>query len=121
MLALFTSYVCDWCDGAPQGLFHRGWVAWDEGADGPLTTLVFRHRADAERWGIGRERPLHVREVLSSAPFQWTYSRGSMRDLELADRPFAVHADHRHPDGANRAFLAPQVMPVGNPVELRRR
>jgi len=121
MIALFVSYVCDWCDGTPQGVFHRGWVAWDETADAPVTTLVFRSRDDAERWSIGRERPLQIREVLSPWPFAWTYSRGSLRDLELADRPFSVHHDHRHPAGGNRAFLAPTVMPAGDPVDLRRK
>jgi hypothetical protein len=120
MLALFTSYVCDWCDGTPQGRFHRGWVAWDEITDGPVTTLVFRSHDDASRWGLGRERTLEVREVLSAWPFAWTQSRGSMRDLELADRPISVYRDHRYPDGPNRAFLAPAGLPDGSTVELAR-
>ena len=121
MLALFTSYVCDWCDGAPQGRFHRGWVAWDETTNAPATALVFRFADDAARWGEGRERTLQVREVLSTETFQWTHARGSLRDLELADRPFQVFRDHRFPAGECRAFLAPTVMPAGDPVVLRRR
>jgi hypothetical protein len=48
MLALFTSYVCDYCDGhRPAGTF-RGYVVIHRPL--PSQEYVFKTQADAERW-----------------------------------------------------------------------
>lgn len=111
MLALFTSYVCDWCDGPPRGTFHKGWVAWDPTAPPPTTTLVFPDPASARRWMSDRSPALEVRQVLSEAPFRWVPSRGTMRGIELADRAYQVFPDHRFPAQPGAVFLAPAPTP----------
>lgn len=107
MLALFTSYVCDWCERPPMAKLHGGWVAWDPSAPLPTTTLVFSRPEHAEKWSRDRDGNHQVRRVLSEEPFQWVPSRGSMRDLELADKPYQVFRDHRYPPQPCAAFLAP--------------
>jgi hypothetical protein len=120
MLALFTSCICEHCDSDPQGDFFRGWVVYPEQPSGLVQTWVFRTREDACRWQ--RSRPDGtVRAVLSRDPYAWTRSRGALKDLVLAERPFEIFADHRHPPGPNRAFLAPAGAPDADRVRLARR
>src|SRR5688572_572693 len=89
MLALFTTFVCDHCDGDPQGDFYRGWVIWPERPIGAVQTWVFRSREDARRW-LKRRSDGIVCAVLADRPFTWTRSRGSLKDVELAERPFEI-------------------------------
>jgi hypothetical protein len=119
MLQLFTSCVCEHCDGTPVGDFFRGWVVWPERPDGVVQTWVFRTREDARKWLKSRSDGI-VRAVLSCEPFSWTRSRGSMKDVVLAERPFEVFPDHRHPPGTNRAFLAPAGIPDADRIRLGR-
>ena len=59
--------------------------------------------------------------MLSPEPYAWTKSRGAMKDLILAEKPFEIFPDHRHPPGKHRAFLAPRDLPDGDRVHLSRR
>jgi hypothetical protein len=121
MLALFTTCVCEHCDGAAEGDFFRGWVVWPERPErgGTIQTWVFRTREDARKWLRSRADGV-VRPVLSREPFAWTRSRGAMKDIVLAERPFEIFPDHRHPPGTHRAFLAPEGAPDADRVRLRR-
>jgi hypothetical protein len=119
MLALFTSYVCEFCDDGPQGDFFRGWVVWPEEPLGVVQTWVFRSADDARRWLKSRADG-SVRAVLSREPFNWTRARGALKDVVLAERPFEIYPDHRYPPGAHRAFLAPSDAPDADRVRLRR-
>jgi hypothetical protein len=119
MLALFTSCVCEHCESGPDGDFFRGWVVWPERTFGAVQTWIFRTREDARRW-LRKRTDGEVRAVLSREPFAWTRSRGPAKDVVLAERPFEVFPDHRHPPGAHRAFLAPDDTPDADRVRLRR-
>jgi hypothetical protein len=70
-------------------------------------TYLFRTRTDAAKWRIARDcRNLPIREVLTDAQVRWRLTSGSLRDIVLADRPFEIFPDHRHPPAPNHAFLA---------------
>jgi len=120
MLALFTSCICDHCEGAPEGEFFKGWIVWPERVAETIQTWVFRREIDARKWLENRTDGT-VRAVLSPEPYAWTKSRGAMKDLILAERPFEIFPDHRHPPGKHRAFLAPGDLPDGDRVHLSRR
>ena len=119
MLMLFTSCVCEHCDGDVQGDFFRGYIVWPDRTGGPVQTWVFRREQDARKFLETRSDGT-VRPVLSQHPFSWTRSRGAMKDLVLADRPFEIFPDHRHPPAPQRAFLAPPHTPDGDRVHLVR-
>ena len=109
MIALFYSAVCDYCERQmPTESLYRGFVVYrgQRSADGD-EEYVFRTRADAERWRriAGREG-CEIREVYSLNAFRWHKSRGSARDLELADHLFKIFPDHRYEPLPHRAFLA---------------
>jgi len=118
MLALFTSWVCDHCDGPPEGDFYRGWAVWPDDQQDVATTLVFRTPEHARRWKDGREGT--VRPVLAESPYVWRRSSGTMKGLELAEKPFEIYPDHRHPPGPHRAFIAPIDLPDADLVHLER-
>lgn len=92
MTPLFLSMACDWCDMDDYSAF-QGWILPDEiGAD----VYVFRQSLDAERWRDAAGRSGEVLLVhLSSAP-RWQMSRGTLRDVVLADRMHTLRPDHRH-------------------------
>lgn len=120
MLELFTSCVCEHCDGGPHGDFFRGWVVWPEQPSGIVQTWVFRNPDDARRWLKNRADGT-VRAVLSREPFTWTRARGPLKDVVLAEKPFEIFPDHRYPPAAYRAFLAPGDIPDADRVRLARR
>jgi hypothetical protein len=112
MLLLLTSYVCEYCDGPPVGQFYRGFVVW-RGLDGdqPRREYVFRTREIAAKWRELRKlEDFEIREVLSENAIGWRRSRGSVKDIELADRLYYIYPDHRFPPAADRAFLAPEAL-----------
>jgi hypothetical protein len=119
MLALFTSYVCEYCEGGPHGDFFRGWVVYPDHPSGPVQTWVFRSRDDAARWRNNRSDG-QIRAVLSREPYAWTKARGTLKDAVLAEKPFEIYTDHRHPPGKHRAFLAPEDAPDADRIRLRR-
>lgn len=119
MLQLFTSCVCEHCDGEPEGDFFRGWVVWPARPFGRVQTWVFRSPEDARKWQKGRTDGT-VQPVLSEVPFAWTRAKGPLKDIVLAERPFEIFPDHRFPPGHNRAFLAPEYAPDADRVRLTR-
>ena len=109
MTALFTSYVCDWCDGLKKPKpVARGWVLWhDEGKSGrELYVFPTREMAEYYRRATGSEG--EVREVLSEFPIQWHSGKGTIQNLRLADRLFTVFPDYRFEPAPYRAYLAPR-------------
>jgi hypothetical protein len=109
MVQLFLSQACDHCDyGVPKDRLHRGFVVHRGAGDAPnCEEYVFRTRMDAERWRVaaGREG-CEIREVYSLTPFRWHLSRGTLRDVVLADHMFEIFPDHKYEPLPHRAFLA---------------
>lgn len=109
MVSLFLSLACDHCDfGVPENKLHRGFVVYSSDFDSPLPheEYVFRSRMDAERWrsASGREG-CGIFKVFSLMPFHWHLSRGTLRDVVLADHLFEVFADWRYEPLPHRCFL----------------
>lgn len=109
MVQLFLTQACDHCDyGVPKERLHRGFVVYRGANDtGTCEEYVFRTRMDAERWrtAAGREG-CEIHEVYSLTPFRWHLSRGTLRDVVLADHMFEIFPDHRYEPLPHRAFLA---------------
>ncbi len=112
MQPLFTSYVCDFCDGLVEDpAAYRGWVVLDElpGPEGkrafvfPTVEMAERYRAQGSRVKTGR-----VYEVFSADPLSWTHGRGTIKDLQLAEGVHTVFPDHRHPRQAHAVHLRPR-------------
>ena len=109
MVQLFLSMACDHCDyGVAKDRLHRGYVVYRGSTEGvaPFEEYVFRTRMDAERWrtAAGREG-CEIREVYSLSAFRWHLSRGTLRDVVLADHMFEIFPDHRYEPLPHRAFL----------------
>jgi hypothetical protein len=108
MLALFTSFVCDHCDGLTQEEYSRGFIVFigDEMFDG-RPVYVFRTRTDAALWRSANGlQHCPIEEVLSENELVWRETTGSLQGITLAERPFEIFPDHRFPPGPYRAFLA---------------
>lgn len=108
MLALFTSYVCDHCDGVTELSYHHGFIVFsgDHLFDG-RPVYVFRTRADAEVWRKANSlQHCPIQRVLSENEFVWRPSKGSVKGIELAERPYRLFRDHRFAPGPHRAFVA---------------
>lgn len=111
MTPLFTSVVCDYCDGLKTAEFpYRGYVVWR----GPVERngreeYVFPTREDAERYRAAVDRlDAEIREVRSETEIQWHSGRGTIRDLQLADHVFTIYPDWRFEPGPYRAYLVPE-------------
>lgn len=114
MTALFSSYVCDWCDGLKKlEARSRGYVVWS-GVEG-LEHYVFPSRDDAERYmdAIGLSSQ-EIREVFSEEEFVWQRSRGTVKDITLAKFRYVVWTTSRFPAGKHQAWLA-----TGDGLELQ--
>jgi hypothetical protein len=114
MVQLFLTMACDYCDyGVPKEKLHRGFIVYRAATPGAASDrnsveeYVFRTRMDAERWrtAAGREG-CSINEVYSLMPFRWHLSRGTLRDVVLADHMFEIFPDHRYEALPHRAFLA---------------
>lgn len=111
MVQLVYSQACDYCDfGPPKDKLYPGFVVYRKPEAKVREEYVFRTRLDAERWrtAAGREG-CEISKVYSVAPFRWQFSRGTLRDLVLADHIFEVFSDHRFELLPHRAFLAESV------------
>lgn len=108
MIPLFISYACNYCDGREDwSKYDRGFIVW-RGRPPGSEEYVFRTRQDAERWkALNGLAGCPVREVCTESRFSWFKSRGTIRDLELADHTFEIYADHKFEPGPFRAFLIP--------------
>jgi hypothetical protein len=106
MSALFLSTACDYCDfGVPKERLHKGYVVYGPGS-AFTEEYVFKTHADAERWReMAGRQCCAIRAVYSLTPYRWHLSRGSMRDVMLADHMFEIFKDHRFEPKPNRAFL----------------
>jgi hypothetical protein len=113
MVQLFLTQACDHCDyGIPKDRLHRGFIVAQgvvDPAEERHEEYVFRTRMDAERWrtAAGRDGQ-DIREVFSIEAFRWHLSRGTLRDVVLADHMFEIFPDHRYEPLPHRAFLAPE-------------
>ncbi len=110
MLPLFTSLVCDYCDGHVdlEDGYYRGFVVFtgEEAFDG-RPVYVFRTRTDAALYRSANGlQSCPIEEVLCEQPFNWRKSTGTLQDVELAARPYELYPDHRFPPAPNRAFMA---------------
>jgi hypothetical protein len=109
MVQLFLTQACDYCDyGLPRDRLHRGFIVYrPEAEPRGREEYVFRTRMDAERWrtAAGRDE-CEIQEVYSLSPFRWHLSRGTLRDVVLADHMFEIFPDHRYEPLPHRAFLA---------------
>jgi len=121
MVQLFLTQACDYCDyGVPKERLHRGFIVYRGIADsGQCEEYVFRTRMDAERWrtAAGREG-CEIFEVYSLTPFRWHLSRGTLRDVVLADHMFEIFPDHRYEPLPHRAFLATMPTTEREPLSL---
>lgn len=109
MVLLFVSYVCDYCEGTSFSHWYSGFIVFQpERLGGGNPFHVFRSRTDAAIWrSASGLQQCELREVLSENPIAWKSSRGTISNIQLADRPFEIFADHRFEPGENRAFIAP--------------
>jgi hypothetical protein len=110
MTALFTSYVCDWCDGLKKPLpVARGWVVWRTVAEmAERECYVFPTPQMAEYYRSVTHVEGEIRQVLSELPIRWSDGKGNIKNLRLAERLYTVYPDHKYEPGAFRAYLAPE-------------
>ncbi len=108
---LFTSCVCDYCDGLVDVGHHVGFVVYRGSSDlSGRPVYVFRTRTDAARWRAANDlRDCPILEVRSELPIRWKRAGGVIAGAEIAERPFELFLDHRFPPAPYRAFLAPEV------------
>lgn len=109
MVKIFLTQACDHCDyGVPKDRLHHGFIVYRPRAEGESSTeeYVFRTHADAERWreAAGREGCAIV-DVYSLSPFRWHLSRGTLRDVVLADHMFEVFENWKYEALPHRCFL----------------
>jgi hypothetical protein len=108
LVALFTSLVCDWCEGArPRGL-ERAFVVWDQpryARGGEF--YVFPSRTEAAVWRshLGTKlAPIVAVEVYQ--PIEWRETTGFGPKISLAKWRYVLHPDHRYPASPRDAHLA---------------
>lgn len=107
MKALFVSSYCENCDGEPPSDLYRGFIVFRGETGEGAEEYVFPDRGNAELWrDHGGYPPGSIREVLCHSQFQWHQSRGSLSQLQLANRRYEIFPDHRFEPRPNRAFLA---------------
>jgi hypothetical protein len=108
MIALFISFVCDYCDGLTNDGSDddRGYVVW-RARPMPAQEYVFPTREHAQRWrDVQGLAHCEIREVRTMSKFRWRKSTGSITGLEMADHLFEIYPNRRHPAGLHRAFLS---------------
>lgn len=111
MVQLFLTCACDYCDyGVPKEKLHRGFIVHLKTKLDVHEEYVFRSRADVQRWATaaGREDEFNdIREVFSLMPFRWILSRGTLRDVVLADNMHEVFPNHKFEPLPHRVWLMP--------------
>ena len=108
MTPLFITAACDFCDGRADVRYYEGFVVYRGGHDGIVhEEYVFRTIRDAQRFRALRDlEHVEIRRVRSHDPFQWRYSGGTTKGLELADHLYAIFPDHRYEPVPYRAHVA---------------
>lgn len=121
MVSLFLSQVCDYCDyGIPEDKLHRGFIVYrlDSDATFPREEYVFRTRMDVARWRSASNREgCAIYKVFSLMPYQWHMSRGTLRDVVLADHMFSVFENWKYEPLPHRCFLAERQVESNSPVD----
>jgi hypothetical protein len=109
MTTLFTSSVCDWCDGLKKPtIVARGWVLLNGPLDSrgrELDVFPSLEMVDYYRFATGLEG--EIREIASETPIQWSDAGGLVPHLCVAERRFRVFPDFKFEPGPYKAFLAP--------------
>ena len=107
MTLLLCSYVCDYCDGTIDiETPYRAFVAWPRGSQAVAKAYLFPTEAAAANWIRSvRRKDVDVREVRLAHPPTWKKSRGSVKDIELADGLYEVCRDRQVSSDQRRAFL----------------
>ena len=96
MIALFTSYACDYCDGLAPIEWLRGYVVFRGDDDFERPIYVFPTPTDAAIYRSKHDWQQHpIREVQFELPVAWTKAIGTLTGVTLASRPFTLHRDHR--------------------------
>lgn len=96
MTALFTSYVCDYCDGLAPVNWLRGFVVFRGDDDFDRSVYVFPSQTDAAIYRSKNSwQELPIREVRFEPPVQWKKASGALSGVTIAARPFTLHRDHR--------------------------
>jgi hypothetical protein len=96
MTALFTSYVCDYCDGLAQIHWHRGFVVFRGDDDFQRPIYVFPTQTDAAVYCSKNGWQQHpIREVRFEHAVPWKPATSTLTGITLAARPFTLHRDHR--------------------------
>lgn len=94
--ALFTSYVCDYCDGIARIEWLRGFMVFRGDEDFGRPIYVFPTQTDAAVYrskNTWQHYPL--REVRFEYPVPWKPASSALTGVTLAARPFTLHRDHR--------------------------
>jgi hypothetical protein len=109
MTTLFTSSVCDWCDGLKHPtIVARGWVLLNGPLDSrgrELDVFPSLEMVDYYRFATGLEG--EIREIASETAIQWSDAGGLVPHLCVAERRFRVFPDFKFEPGPHKAFLAP--------------
>lgn len=110
MFLLFVSYVCDHCEGDAPLDWFSGFIVYQPerlGSGNPFH--VFRTLTDAAIWrSAAGLQHCELREILSEDAFLWRQSRGNIDDIQIANQPFEIFADHRFEALPHRACVAPR-------------
>jgi hypothetical protein len=108
MTALFTSYVCDYCDGLVEIAWQRGFVVFRGDADFNRVIYVFPTMTDAARYrSVNGWQDYPIREVWFEIPVPWKTASNQLEGVSIAVRPFTLHRDHRFESAPYHAFLVP--------------
>jgi len=108
MTALFTSYVCDYCDGLVEIPWYRGFIVFRGDEDFDRVVYVFETRTDAARYrSTNGWQTKQIREVRFEIPVEWKLASSTLEGVSIALRPFTLHRDHRFEPAPYHAFLVP--------------
>lgn len=107
MTALFTSYVCDYCDGLVQPTWHSGFIVFrgDEDFDRPVYVFPTRTEAAIYRQLKGWQS-CPIREIHFEHPVRWKQASGALQGVNIAAQPFVLHRDHRFEPAPYAGYLA---------------
>jgi len=103
---LFTSYVCDYCDGLVQPDWLSGYIVYRGEADFSRPIYVFPTRTEAALYRQAYDWPLYpICEVHFEHPVQWRPAQGKLDGIRIAPRPFTLHRDHRFESVPYSAYI----------------
>ena len=114
MLPLFTSCVCEHCDGDLKADWFQGFIVYQPHRIGTCDPfLIFPTPMDAVLWRSAKNlHPCEIRKVYCEHPIAWRESIAHPKTIRTSKQVYAIYADHRFPPGRGRAFLAPRENPI---------